>query len=215
MNRAPLKAFTLIELLVVITIIGLLASVILASLASSKESSYVAKRTSLAKEIQNALELYYTANKQYPSTCTSGSSCTCLHQGANFCPQANWESACTGADVVTANWIPGLVPSSISVLPDDPEQNTANGTCCFMYKSNGADYKLLFAFACNQVLSGGGANPGGHMTTAQYGSYPAFFDPKRDGTSDALQNWDGTYALQNWALYSKNVINGDGNPASW
>lgn len=213
MNRALLRAFTLIELMVVIGIIGLLASVILASLASSKESSYVAKRVSMAKEVQNALELYYTSNKQYPSTCTSGSSCTCTN---STCTAANWESACTGADVVTASWIPGLVPSSISVLPDDPEQNTTNGTCCFMYKSNGADFKLLFAYSCNQVLSGGGANAGGRMTTSQYGAYPAFFDPKRDGGSDTgQQDWNGTYALQNWAIYSRNVISGFGNPASW
>ena len=60
------KGFTLIELLVVIAIIGILSSVVLASLNSARQKSRDARRISEMKQIQNALELYYSNNGTYP-----------------------------------------------------------------------------------------------------------------------------------------------------
>lgn len=56
------RGFTLIELMVVITIIGLLASTVLASLADSRGAARDAVRIQAVKELQKALELYRTAN---------------------------------------------------------------------------------------------------------------------------------------------------------
>ncbi len=56
------KGFTLIELLVVIAIIGILSSVVLASLNSARRKSRDARRVADIKQIQLALELYYDAN---------------------------------------------------------------------------------------------------------------------------------------------------------
>jgi prepilin-type N-terminal cleavage/methylation domain-containing protein len=60
------RGFTLIELLVVIAIIGILSSVVLASLNSARQKGRDARRISDIKQIQLALELYYDANGQYP-----------------------------------------------------------------------------------------------------------------------------------------------------
>jgi len=65
-NYKNKNGFTLIELLVVIAIIGMLSSVVLASLSSAREKSRDAKRLSDAREIQKALELYYHDNNSYP-----------------------------------------------------------------------------------------------------------------------------------------------------
>jgi prepilin-type N-terminal cleavage/methylation domain-containing protein len=62
------KGFTLIELLVVIAIIGILSSVVLASLNSARSKSRDAKRMSDVKQIQLALELYYDQNGSYPTS---------------------------------------------------------------------------------------------------------------------------------------------------
>lgn len=62
------KGFTLIELLVVISIIGLLSSVILASLSASRVKGRDAKRVSDIRQIRNALELHRDALGYYPST---------------------------------------------------------------------------------------------------------------------------------------------------
>jgi prepilin-type N-terminal cleavage/methylation domain-containing protein len=60
------KGFTLIELLVVIAIIGVLSSVVLASLNSARQKSRDAKRISDISQIQLALELYFDTNGEYP-----------------------------------------------------------------------------------------------------------------------------------------------------
>jgi prepilin-type N-terminal cleavage/methylation domain-containing protein len=103
------RGFTLIELLVVIAIIGLLSSVILASLNSARIKGRDARRISDMEEIKTALELYYSDHTGYPVSTT----------------QAQTSTALTG-----------LVPTYISSLSDDPlggsyhyvYKSTAGGT---------------------------------------------------------------------------------------
>ncbi|MEK7530875.1 MAG: prepilin-type N-terminal cleavage/methylation domain-containing protein [Patescibacteria group bacterium] len=65
------RGFTLIELLVVIAIIGILSSIVLASLNDARLKSRDAKRVADVKQIQLALELYYDATGSYPTTTLS------------------------------------------------------------------------------------------------------------------------------------------------
>lgn len=62
------RGFTLIELLVVIAIIGILSSIVLASLNSARKKGRDARRLADIKQLQLALELYYDANGAYPAT---------------------------------------------------------------------------------------------------------------------------------------------------
>jgi len=61
------KAFTLIELLVVVAIIGILSSVVLASLSGARESARDAQRKQDIRQIQTALEMYINDNGQAPT----------------------------------------------------------------------------------------------------------------------------------------------------
>ncbi len=67
-NKGAKRGFTLIELLVVIAIIGILSSVVLASLNDARQKSRDAKRIADLKQLQLALQLYFDTNANYPTT---------------------------------------------------------------------------------------------------------------------------------------------------
>jgi prepilin-type N-terminal cleavage/methylation domain-containing protein len=91
------KGFTLIELLVVIAIIGILSSVVLASLSTARAKSRDARRISDLGQIQLALELYFDSASTYPTT--------------------------TPAAVVGSN-LNVLTPTYIPKIPTDPTPTT-------------------------------------------------------------------------------------------
>lgn len=66
------RGFTLIELLAVVTIIGLLSTVGMVSYDSARQSSRDAKRVSDAKQLQQALEIYFEYHDGYPDDGVSG-----------------------------------------------------------------------------------------------------------------------------------------------
>lgn len=69
--------FTLIELLIVIAIIGLLSSVVLASLNSARKKARDARRIQDFRNFSLAMEMYYDKYNRYPTSpnncCTGGS----------------------------------------------------------------------------------------------------------------------------------------------
>ena len=112
------RGFTLIELLVVIAIIGLLSSVVLASLNTARMKSRDARRIADLSQIRTALELYYDTNGYYPQ---SGCGWDC--NGYRYSYDSSWALLQTD-----------LAPY-IAVLPKDP----VNTACppwnanCFSY----------------------------------------------------------------------------------
>jgi prepilin-type N-terminal cleavage/methylation domain-containing protein len=71
MHMKTKRGFTLIELLVVIAIIGILSSVVLASLNTARLKSRDTRRIADLKQLQLALALFYDANTAYPATLAS------------------------------------------------------------------------------------------------------------------------------------------------
>ena len=60
------SSFTLVEMLVVVAVVGILASALLVSLGGSRAKARDARRISDLREVQNALELYYDREEEYP-----------------------------------------------------------------------------------------------------------------------------------------------------
>ncbi len=71
-NKTNKSGFTLIELLVVIAIIGLLSSIVLASLNTARTKAQDAARMSDVKSLETAMEMYYQDNGGYPTSNGSG-----------------------------------------------------------------------------------------------------------------------------------------------
>lgn len=61
------KGFTLIEILIVISVIGILASIVLVNLGGFRSRGRDARRIADLRTMQNALELYYANEGNYPA----------------------------------------------------------------------------------------------------------------------------------------------------
>lgn len=129
------RAFTLIELLVVVSIIGLLSSVVLSSLATARAKARDATRLQNLREIRTALELYRTARGSYPATGPDVDNPEWIGSCPGWSPDVGTVSGPTG-------WIPNLAPTYIPVLPLDPKPTSASGYC-YVYMSDGTDYMVL------------------------------------------------------------------------
>lgn len=110
------KGFTLIELLVVIAIIGILSSVVLASLNSAQAQARDARRLNDMKQILLALELYYDSNNaSYPGPVNTW--------GEGGC---SWDSSGRDTDGDGKFWLEPLSDQGfIATVPLDP-LNTGN-----------------------------------------------------------------------------------------
>lgn len=66
------QGFTLIEILIVVGIIGILSSVILVGLNSSRATARDSRRVTDLRQIQQGLELFYTKDGKYPQVTYDG-----------------------------------------------------------------------------------------------------------------------------------------------
>ena len=123
--KSTRKGFTLIELLVVIAIIGILSSVVLASLSTARQKSRDAKRISDLGQVQLALELYFDKVQSYPSTTPT----ICGVAGITPCAPTQ-ATALNGYDAA----IVGLSDVQQKFLPKNPlPAGGANGALSYYY----------------------------------------------------------------------------------
>lgn len=83
------RGFTLIEIMIVIAIIGVLSSIVLASLGPARMKARDARRIEDLHEINNALALYYSDHHEYPpSPC--GYDCNGYYYSFDNYDSASW-----------------------------------------------------------------------------------------------------------------------------
>lgn len=136
------KGFTLIELLVVLAIIALLSTLGVVALSSARIKARDAKRVSDIKQIQTALELYFTDKSNYPTVTGS------VVLGA---AGAKTLSSVGFADTA-------VTPTYMLLVPANPTPGGANYT----YSGGGATYLINFSL---EEASGGLSAGGPHTAT--------------------------------------------------
>lgn len=120
------RGFTLIELLVVVSLIGVLATLVLANLNSARERARDAERKSDLRNIQTALRLYYNDNGGYPTS--SGGSI----------------NGCNGTSCVWGSaWIDGNI-TYMNILPVDPLSPAQD----YVYTRDALDSDVYTLYAC-------------------------------------------------------------------
>jgi type II secretion system protein G len=120
------RGFTLIELLVVIAIIGMLSSVLLASLNTARGKARDAQRAASIQQLRVALELYYSDYGQYPAS------------GGATSPNGGWS---TSNDTSWTTLQTALAPY-MKTIPHDPQESSSNwagvtGVYAYSYYSLG------------------------------------------------------------------------------
>lgn len=133
------RGFTLIELLVVIAIIGILSSVVLASLTTARIKGMDAARMTDVKSLKTALELYYNDNNGYPTSNGSRNGDVPLNDA-----------------ILVAKLVPKYIPSMPAILIADGDRYYANGATTGM----AAAYDMLIYVGASNSWCRSGVLPG-------------------------------------------------------
>ncbi len=136
MSLHTTKGFTLIELLVVIAIIGLLSSVVLTSLNSTRIKGRDSTRVSTLKQYQVALELYRSDNGSYPVISTGA----CIVGASSNCTNTDLLAGAITLRTSLGTYFPGG-------LPTDPKPfmngSIADGGYRYSNSTGGATYCIF------------------------------------------------------------------------
>lgn len=111
------RGFTLIELLLVISIMGVLSSIVLQSLKSSRDNAYNTTRLSNIDQIQKALELYLTKTEGGAGLPSISGGYDCI--GINT-PLTCWASSQITTGTNTNTNVNLALEGNISEIPKDP-----------------------------------------------------------------------------------------------
>ena len=120
------RGFTIIELLVALAIIGLLASIVVASFGSMRERGRDARRMKDIESLQSGLAVYHATNRTFPISVST--------------------TTLTGADAVSLALI---AEGSFPAVPVDPQHPTRSYT--YSTNARGTEYLIGFCLETSSI----------------------------------------------------------------
>jgi prepilin-type N-terminal cleavage/methylation domain-containing protein len=143
-NKKVKSGFTLIELLVVISIIGFIATLVLASLHTTSIRGRDSRRLSDLLQVRNALELYLQDHGHYPSTACSGPHSSpdgWISPDSTFQAYMTYGTCDAENGPVTFAGINAALAAYIQPIKD-PKRSMIDPVSGYWYKSNGTEFKF-------------------------------------------------------------------------
>ncbi len=183
MNINVNKGFTLIELLVVISIIGLLSSVVLSALKTTRSKARDAQRISTLQQISKALELYYDDNGHYPIAIFSHFYSAYIDSDSFFINNKTWKSNLStklsnGKYIATAGQDPYLGIG----LPPTPFSGKGYA---YWTNSTGSKYQLMGRLENKNPVGCSNVN---YISTVSFGSFGPSLGSSLCGVSNLGNN---------------------------
>ena len=187
------KGFTLIELLVVVAIIGLLSSVVLASLSSARQKAADSKALEERHAVEVAIQLYLTQYGRYPNTGDTNFHClassNCVYAGTPYDPST---------DTALAQLIQPEKKSSFALinkaeaflsnyLPERPQRNPLISVSGLTYA--GPFYKCATSACTDAILiyttKNAVSGMSGYVRNGLTGSTGTVYQNAADGSPDS------------------------------
>ncbi|MFT5179914.1 MAG: prepilin-type N-terminal cleavage/methylation domain-containing protein [Candidatus Paceibacteria bacterium] len=190
-NITTNKGFTLIELLVVISIIGLLSSVVLASLGEVRTKAGISSMQQEGIQLRTALELYRSKNGEYPSNGRAYLS-NPDNASSSWSIQLKLSEEISSVMPTLKNGIPGVTfysgwapPSHGNMLYFNTETYYQNAWVTSYYCEGAtidAPYKVVFIVTTAYKSKFDGKFPkllsgGNHISSSSWSYYCAFVPP--------------------------------------
>lgn len=107
--------------------------------------SPVSQRIQNLNAVKIALDGYHAAHGYYPCSYNTGvKACKAGNQVSSGSTSWGARSECQSWGGLSPDQvIPGLAPQYIPFFPSDPEMDKVNNNACFIYESDGVDYKVI------------------------------------------------------------------------
>lgn len=189
------RGFTLIELLVVISIIGLLSSIVLASLNTARAKARDTKRIANVREMQKAIELYYDKNGYYPgSPLVQGGDTRPYYSMAPYIGTNGSDCGYVDGTPPTGRWctLETMLSPFIKSLPRDDMSTQVNYRYLYKYNNSLNMYAIAVILENANSIS---QNDGGFFSNRfEVGNLPAYCKSKYPtGSGGDWSQWNYTY----------------------